>query len=186
MNALLELRKRMNKKRPSFTIKDSALNKRVDGSRWRKPKGLHNKTRRQFAGKPSVVKVGYRNPAAIRGLDAKGLNPVLVHTPTALAALDPKKHSVIIASVGNKKKAALIDLCAEKKLTIINMRDPKETRAAIQETLETRKKKRAERTKKITEQKTKKQEQKEEKTAPEDTKKQEQKEMEKLVTKRDA
>ncbi|PIN75891.1 50S ribosomal protein L32e [Candidatus Woesearchaeota archaeon CG10_big_fil_rev_8_21_14_0_10_37_12] len=116
---LLTLRKKIDNKRPSFKRYCHNKRKRV-GTKWIKPKGMHNKVRLGFWGKPPMVSKGYRGPAAVRTVDQSGLLPVLVHNMAALSQIKPKEQGVIIAKIGNKKRLAILTACQEKKITVLN------------------------------------------------------------------
>ncbi|MBI4145712.1 50S ribosomal protein L32e [Candidatus Woesearchaeota archaeon] len=122
MADLLELRKKINAKRPRFRHYDHQKRKEV-GTRWRRPKGLHNKMRKGVWGKPATVNVGYRGPAAVRGLSSAGLVPVLVYAPAGLAKVDVKTQGVIIGSVGDRKRALLLKECKSKGVRVLNVKD---------------------------------------------------------------
>lgn len=186
MKKLLELRKKINKKRPSFERCDSYKRSEVSPS-WRKPKGLQNKMRLQRHGKPAIVKEGYRNPRAVRGLDASGLVPVLVHNVAMLQGLDAKTQGVVIANVGNKKRVAIIEACGKAGLKVLNFKDAKATAEKIKASVADRKKKRSDQAKKKEDAAPKKKPKSEKKEEPKDESKsreEQKKEMEKVLTKR--
>ena len=89
--------------------------------KWRKPKGLDNKMRLRLKGYPPIVEVGYRAPAAVRGLHPTGLEPVVVHSVSDLEGLDPSRHIVVIgSSVGLRKRLELVRVAREKGFRIAN------------------------------------------------------------------
>ena len=89
--------------------------------KWRKPKGLDNKMRLRLKGYPPIVEVGYRAPAAVRGLHPTGLEPVVVHSVSDLEGLDPSRHIVVIgSSVGLRKRLELVRIAREKGFRIAN------------------------------------------------------------------
>lgn len=186
----INLRKKLNAKRPDFKQVGSYKRKRVDG-KWRKPRGMHSKMRHQVWGKPAIVKTGYRGPNAARGLDPSGLTPVLVHNQNELAGINPKTQGALLASVGARKKAALLATCKERNITVLNAKNIDDALNKINTKLRERKQAKEERAKK--EEKTKKSEKKETKPKeekpeeqPEDeTKTEEQKQAEKIITKRE-
>ena len=90
---------------------------------WRKPKGRHNKLRRQIKAKGPLPRPGYGSPAAVRGLHPCGLADVLVFNPRMLAPLDPEVHAVrIAAGVGKKKRREIQEQAAEAGLRVLNPR----------------------------------------------------------------
>ena len=111
---------------------------------WRKPKGRHNKLRRQIKAKGPLPRPGYGSPAAVRGLHPCGLADILVFNPGMLAPLDPDLHAVrIAAGVGRKKRREIQEKAAEAGLRVLNPRkieeppiEEEETREAAEEEAE--------------------------------------------------
>ncbi len=90
---------------------------------WRKPRGRHNKLRRQIKAKGPLPRPGYGSPAAVRGLHPSGFEDVLVYREEMLGGLDPKVHAVrIAAGVGLKKKMQIQKKAAEAGLRVLNPR----------------------------------------------------------------
>ncbi|HVP24851.1 MAG TPA: 50S ribosomal protein L32e, partial [Methanomicrobiales archaeon] len=90
---------------------------------WRKPKGRHNKLRRQIRAKGPLPRPGYGSPAAVRGLHPCGLSDILVENEGMLAGLDPELHAVrIAAGVGMKKKMEIQKKATEAGLRVLNPR----------------------------------------------------------------
>jgi large subunit ribosomal protein L32e len=90
---------------------------------WRKPKGRHNKLRRQIKAKGPLPRPGYGSPAAVRGLHPSGLSDILVHNEGMLAPLDPKLHAVrIAAGVGMKKKIVIQKMAMDAGFRVLNPR----------------------------------------------------------------
>lgn len=117
--ALLALRKKISAKRPKFRHFDWQKRKEV-GTRWRRPRGLHNKMRKGVWGKPATVNPGYRGPAAVRGLSNEGLVRMTVYTTSEIAPLDGKKHAVVLGKVGGRMRVAILGECKKKNLTVLN------------------------------------------------------------------
>lgn len=116
---LLALRKKISAKRPHFRHFDWQKRKEV-GTRWRRPRGLHNKMRKGVWGKPATVNPGYRGPVAVRGLSQEGLVRSLVYTVSEVAKLDAKKHAVIVGSMGGRMRVAVLGECKKKGITVLN------------------------------------------------------------------
>lgn len=94
---------------------------------WRKPKGRHNKLRRQIKAKGPLPRPGYGSPAAVRGLHPCGLQDILVHNEGMLAPLDPRLHAVrIAAGVGMKKKIEIQKKAVDAGLRVLNPRQAPE------------------------------------------------------------
>jgi large subunit ribosomal protein L32e len=88
---------------------------------WRKPKGRHNKLRRQIKAKGPLPRPGYGSPAAVRGLHPSGLSDVLVGNEAMLAGLDPEAHGVrIAAGVGMKKRMEIQKKAMDAGLRVFN------------------------------------------------------------------
>lgn len=106
--------------RPAFKRQEWYRYKML-GDKWRRPRGIHSKMRRGFKRRPPMVEIGYRGPAAVRGLHPSGFEEVLVHNVDALAAIDPKTQAVRIGgTVGVKKRIAIEDRAAELGIRVLN------------------------------------------------------------------
>ncbi len=181
---LLTLRKEISKRRPEFVMQDH--HKRPETQlRWRKPKGMHSKMRHGVWGRPASVSVGYRGPAAVRGLHNSGLQMVRINTLSELAALDVKTQGAIIANVGGKRKTELLTACKQKNVTVFNVKNIDEELKMLAGKVAARKEKNKARTQK---------KQAAAKTAPKKetkkeepmTKEQERKEAEKVIIQKEA
>ena len=83
------------------------------GEKWRKPKGIHSKMKRQLKRRPPMVDVGFRGPA--------GFEEVLVYNVDGLEGIDPKKQAVRIGgTVGTKKRIAIEDRADELGIRVLN------------------------------------------------------------------
>ena len=71
MKTLLEIRKKLKAKKPTFIRTDS--NRKKYKNNWRKPRGLHNKRRLNVKGHQKNPSHGYRSPVEVRGLHTSGL-----------------------------------------------------------------------------------------------------------------
>jgi large subunit ribosomal protein L32e len=108
--------------RPRFQRRGIHEKKRL-ADVWRKPKGRHNKLRRQIRAKGPLPRPGFGSPAAVRGLHPCGLSDVLVYNEGMLTPLDPAVHAVRIAGgVGLKKRAGIQEKAAEAGLRVLNPR----------------------------------------------------------------
>ena len=118
---LLRLRLKMNRMRVKFRRLNTLKLKRVDEESWKRPRGIDNKIKWSRKGYPPLVRIGYRNPKAVRGLHPSGLIEVLVRRPQDLEGLDPKRHCVRIAhTVGRKKRLQIIEKAKSMGLRILN------------------------------------------------------------------
>ncbi len=117
---LLELRRQINSRRPSFVREESWRYIRVKEN-WRRPKGIDSKMRKQIRGWPKRVKIGYRGPKAVRYMHPSGYYDLLVHNVTELSKLDRKKEAARISStVGKKKRNQIKEKARTMKIKVLN------------------------------------------------------------------
>ena len=117
---LLAARKKVSSKRPRFVRQESWRYDRL-AVNWRKPKGKDNKMRKQKAGVPRLVKIGYRGPRISRGLHPSGYTDNLVFNVQGLSLFDPKKDAIrISATVGQRKKIDILSKASELGLKVLN------------------------------------------------------------------
>jgi Ribosomal protein L32E len=94
---------------------------------WRKPRGLHNKQRKQRKAKGALPKPGYGSPVAVRGMHPSGFFEVMVFSEKDLENLDAKTQAIrISAGVGGRKRKALQEKAAKAGFKILNTRVIKE------------------------------------------------------------
>ena len=118
---LIELRKKMNKKRPSFRRVESWRYVRVKDS-WRKARGIDSRTRKKSKSGVKSPSVGYRGPKKIRGLHPSGYEEVRVVTIDDLNNLNNKKHAIKISTkLGVKKRIHLIDYAQSRGFKVLNI-----------------------------------------------------------------
>jgi large subunit ribosomal protein L32e len=118
---LLELRKKLKKKKPSFRRAASCRYKRVKDS-WRKARGIDSKTRKKKKSGVKSPNIGYRTPKDVRGLHPSGYEEVRVINKKDLEKLSPKKHALKISSrLGARKRIPLIDYAQSKGFKILNL-----------------------------------------------------------------
>ncbi|MFX1309633.1 MAG: 50S ribosomal protein L32e [Promethearchaeota archaeon] len=118
---LMELRKKMNQKRPSFRRVESWRYKRVNNS-WRKARGIDSKTRKKKKSGVKTPTVGYRTPKKVRGLHPSGYEEVRVNTMQDLNNLNKNRQAIRISSkLGSRKRVALIDYCQKRGFKILNL-----------------------------------------------------------------
>ena len=118
---LMELRKNMNKKRPSFRRVESWRYKRVKDS-WRKARGIDSKTRKKKKSGVKSPNIGYRGPKKVRGLHPSGYEEVRITTLDDLKKLNKNKHALKISSnLGAKKRIVLTDYCQKRGFKILNL-----------------------------------------------------------------
>jgi large subunit ribosomal protein L32e len=109
-----------NNNKPAFNRQESWRYKRVKPA-WRRARGVTSKIRKEEAGWPAKVKIGYGTAAATRGLHPRGLHERLIHRLSELEGLDPKIHIVrISARVGERKRLTLLDELRRRNFHIAN------------------------------------------------------------------
>ncbi len=117
---LLGVRKKQKSKKPEFKQTDSHKKKKL-ADYWRRPDGIHNKTRYAVKGKTPLVEAGYGSPAAVRGLHPSGFEEVLVRAPKDIESLKVGRQAARIAhTVGSRKRAIIEKKAAELGLKILN------------------------------------------------------------------
>ncbi len=92
---------------------------------WRKPKRRSTRARLELKGKIRLVKIGYRSPKELRNKTIDGKEIIYVNSLSQLNLLDPKKHALIVAKLGKKKKIALLKKIIETGFEVLNY-DPNE------------------------------------------------------------
>jgi large subunit ribosomal protein L32e len=189
ISRLLEVKKKINKKRPNF-IREGSQNSVRIGKKWRKPRGLHSKMRHQAAGHRARVKTGFMSPSKTRNLDKDGFCLVLVDKIDQIDKLDPKVHKLILSSkLGKKKLLVFLEKSHEKGFKISFFKDPikkmEEIKANFKKEQEKRKIKKKSKSEKKAKSKKKKPELEEKILTEEDKKKKDNKELEKIITKRE-
>ena len=88
---------------------------------WRRPKGLHNKMRRQLKAKGALPRPGYGSPRAVRSLHPSGYREVLVYNEQLLEGLNPKQEAIRIGrTVGRRKREGIQQRALEQGLKVLN------------------------------------------------------------------
>jgi large subunit ribosomal protein L32e len=118
---LLEARKAVKDRKPEFKQQNFGRKKRVS-DRWKRPRGLHSKMRHRFKGYPVMVSKGWRSPAAVKGLDNKGNETVLVHNIKDLDNVHKHQTIIIVGTVGNRKRLAIIEKAEKLMIPIVNIK----------------------------------------------------------------
>lgn len=125
MKQLLELKKKIAKKRPRYLRSDAHRRKCIP-QQWRQPKGMHSKIRLKRRGKISQPGQGVASPKAVRGLTMQGMRPIEVSTARELERIDPKTQAIVLRRVGQRKRIEILKQALAKKITILNIRKPEE------------------------------------------------------------
>ena len=100
---------------------------------WRRPRGLHNKQRRQKKAKGAHPTPGYGSPVLVRGMHPSGFLEVRVFTPDELIGIDPACYAIRIgATVGGRKRAIILEKANSAGLKVLNPRKVKTVAAATE------------------------------------------------------
>jgi len=137
---LIELRKKINKKRPSFRRVESWRYKRVKDS-WRKARGIDSRTRIKSKSGVKSPSMGYRGPKKVRGMHPSGYEEVRVNNINDLKDLNNKKHAIKISTnLGVKKRISVIDYAQSRGFKVLNLgisqRELESLEAALEHSIE--------------------------------------------------
>ncbi|HTZ62424.1 MAG TPA: 50S ribosomal protein L32e [Thermoplasmata archaeon] len=119
---LLTLRRTLDGKRPIFGRQAANRYWRIgrDGA-WRRPRGLQSKQRRHYGYRSQIVSIGYRSPAAVRGLAPNGFRPVIVRTDADLERIDVATEAAVIArTVGTRRRIVLEETARRLGIHLLN------------------------------------------------------------------
>ena len=119
---LLTLRGQLDGRRPIFGRQAANRYWRIgrDGS-WRRPRGLQSKQRRHYGYRAQIVRIGYRSPAAVRGLVPSGFRPVVVRTAEELERVDVRTEAAVIArTVGTRRRLVLEETARRLGVHLLN------------------------------------------------------------------
>ncbi|MGA8542070.1 MAG: 50S ribosomal protein L32e [Thermoplasmata archaeon] len=119
---LLSLRRQQDRQRPIFGRQAANRYWRIgrDGA-WRRPRGLQSKQRRHYGYRTQIVSIGYRSPAAVRGLVPSGFRPVLVRTSSELERIDARTEAAIIGrTVGTRRRLSLEETARKLGIHVLN------------------------------------------------------------------
>ncbi|MBI4021031.1 MAG: 50S ribosomal protein L32e [Candidatus Aenigmarchaeota archaeon] len=126
---MLQVRRKAKRRKPTFHRQEYHHLQRLQTS-WRRPRGKHSKMRVGERGRGLMPGPGYRAPKAVRGLNAQGLREILVRNPEEAAAVAADA-IVIASSVGRRKRLAILKVADEKKLPVVNRRQPRAVRTSV-------------------------------------------------------
>ena len=116
----LALRNEMSAERPEFRRQQWFRYVRL-GEEWRKPIGVHSKSRKSWGYRPPNVKGGYRGPAAARNLHPSGFEEVRVFNVDELNGVKPETQAVRIGgTVGAKKRINIVKKADELGIRVLN------------------------------------------------------------------
>ncbi|RZN60224.1 50S ribosomal protein L32e [Methanonatronarchaeum sp. AMET6-2] len=102
-----------------FRRQESQKRKRVK-NKWRRPKGVQSKQRKEIKGKPPLPKIGRKQPEETRGLHPSGYNEVLVHNTDDLEDLGENDAARIGGKVGDRKREMIQEKADEMDIKVLN------------------------------------------------------------------
>jgi len=120
--ALLSVRDALDQRRPRFGRQARYRYYRIGRDMaWRRPRGLQSKQRRHYGYRPKVVRIGYRSPAAVRGLVPSGFRPIIVRTADDLEGIDAKTQAAVIArTIGTRRRLVLEETARRLGVRVLN------------------------------------------------------------------
>ena len=124
MKKLLEARTASKNRKPTYKRVQSHQFPKLKDVKWRKPKGMGNKVRRNRRGKPSMPQVGFGSPRAVRAMNKYGFKEVVVSNIKDLEAIDSKTQAAVLSkTLGSRKKLDLLAKAKTLKIKIANVKD---------------------------------------------------------------
>ncbi len=120
----LETRKQIKKSKPNYKrAQSNQYAKLKNKSSWRRPKGKGNKDRRNRKGHVGMLKIGYKSPKSVRGLNKDGLREIIIRNISDLEKVNKGDIAIISSKVGGKKKIDILKAAQSKKITVGNVKD---------------------------------------------------------------
>lgn len=117
----LSKRSEIQGRRPEFLRQEWYKRKRLQGAKWRKPRGMHSKMRQHYGYRRNVVSIGYGSPKAARFLHPSGFKEVMVHNVKDLQRINPETEAARVAhKVGMKKRLEIEAKADELKIRVLN------------------------------------------------------------------
>jgi len=111
------------RKKPDFIRQGGKRYKRL-AQVWRRPRGIHSKSRRKFKGHEKQPSIGYGSNKVIRGLNRAGLKEVLVKTLLDLNKIEKKSEvGILHRRLGTRKKVLILKKAKELNLPISNVKN---------------------------------------------------------------
>lgn len=120
----LKIRAQAKKRKPQFKSAQSHQFPKLNDGRWRRPKGMGHKVRRNRRGKPSMPTVGYGSPNEVRGLNRAGMKEVIVNKVADLANIDTKTQvATLSATIGAKKRVDILNEAKKNNIGVSNYKN---------------------------------------------------------------
>ena len=112
MEDLLKKRAEIKKRKPTYVrSQTNQFKKFSNNKKWRKPKGSGNKNRLNRKGHIGTLKIGYKSPKAVRGLNKNGLKEIIIRNISDLSKIGKGNCGVFSKTLGSKKKLELFENC---------------------------------------------------------------------------
>ena len=91
------------------------------GIKWRKPRGLHSKMRRNMKYRSNIPRIGYGAPSEAKGLHPSGFKEVMVYNVKELDGIEPKTEAARIGhGVGTRKRKEILERARERGIRVLN------------------------------------------------------------------
>lgn len=117
----LSKRSEVQGRRPEFLRQEWHKRKRLQGAKWRKPRGMHSKMRQHYRYRRNVVSIGYGSPKDARHLHPSGFKEVMVHNVKDLERINPETEAARVAhKVGMRKRLEIEAKADELKVRVLN------------------------------------------------------------------
>ncbi len=117
--------KKSRRKKPNF-LRLNLNVKRLDISKWRKPKGMSGRPKKSLSHKKGKSpKIGYGLKSEFKNKHMSGMEIVEISNIKELENLDKDKQMAKILNVGKRKKIEIVEKAILKGIKISNLREPK-------------------------------------------------------------
>ena len=118
---LLEVRKKIKSKKPTFMQQDFHKKKRLS-AKWKRPTGIQSKMRHRFKGYARRISSGWRSPVEVRDYHPSGYKPIIVFNVADVSKIKAGEAAMISSTVGIKKKLDIIKKAEELKVKVLNIK----------------------------------------------------------------
>jgi len=117
----LRKRQEIASRRPEFLRQEWHRRKRLQGVRWRKPRGMHSKMRQHYAYRRNIVSIGFGGPKKAKHLHPSGFREVMVHNLRDLERINPETEAARVAhKVGMRKRLEIEEKADELGIRVLN------------------------------------------------------------------
>src|SRR3989344_113156 len=134
--SLLAHRNLIKRKKPNFLRQNAPRIKRLR-LMWKKAKCDQSKVRLKKKGHRRSPSIGFSSPRAVRGLTRDGHSPLLIRSLADLS--NAKTHILLSRTMGLRQRLVIIRKAVEKKLTIMNLKDPAAFLKGIEDSMKKKK-----------------------------------------------